>query len=84
MRGMMNAFATAISFAMHHGVELRFLVAKFAHVRFEPSGFTNNRQIPIAKSIIDYVFRWLALQFLLQFPVQPAEIFFYLIYPTID
>src|SRR5262249_13849387 len=49
-----------------HGVELRFLVDKFTHVRFEPSGFTGNPQIPIAKSIIDYVFRWMALQFLPQ------------------
>jgi ribonucleoside-diphosphate reductase alpha chain len=64
LAGFADAFATAISFAMQHGVELRFLVDKFAHVRFEPSGFTGNPEIPIAKSIIDYVFRWLALQFL--------------------
>jgi len=64
LAGFADAFATAISFAMQHGVELRFLVDKFAHVRFEPSGFTGNPDIPIAKSIIDYVFRWLALQFL--------------------
>jgi len=49
---------------LQHGVELRFLVDKFAHVRFEPSGFTGNPEIPIAKSIIDYLFRWLAMQFL--------------------
>ncbi|HXV75118.1 MAG TPA: hypothetical protein VD788_02285, partial [Candidatus Polarisedimenticolaceae bacterium] len=67
LAGFADAFATAISFALQHGVELRFLVDKFAHVRFEPSGFTGNSRIPIAKSIIDYVFRWLALQFL------PAE-----------
>jgi ribonucleoside-diphosphate reductase alpha chain len=64
LAGFADAFATAISFAMQHGVEPRFLVDKFAHVRFEPSGFTGNPDIPIAKSIIDYVFRWLALQFL--------------------
>jgi ribonucleoside-diphosphate reductase alpha chain len=64
LAGFADAFATAISFAMQHGVEMRFLVDKFAHVRFEPSGFTGNPDIPIAKSIIDYVFRWLALQFL--------------------
>ena len=64
LAGFADAFATAISFALQHGVELRFLVDKFTHVRFEPSGFTGNPDIPIAKSIIDYVFRWLALQFL--------------------
>ena len=64
LAGFADAFATAISFSLQHGVELRFLVDKFAHVRFEPSGFTGNPDIPIAKSIIDYVFRWLALEFL--------------------
>jgi ribonucleoside-diphosphate reductase alpha chain len=64
LAGFADAFATAISFAFQHGVELRFLVDKFTHVRFEPSGFTGNSDIPIAKSIVDYVFRWLALQFL--------------------
>ena len=64
LAGFADAFATAISFSLQHGVELRFLVDKFTHVRFEPSGFTGNQQIPIAKSIVDYVFRWMALQFL--------------------
>jgi ribonucleoside-diphosphate reductase alpha chain len=64
LAGFADAFATAISFSLQHGVELRFLVDKFAHVRFEPSGFTGNQEIPIAKSIIDYVFRWLAMEFL--------------------
>ncbi len=64
LAGFADAFATAISFALQHGVELRFLVDKFTHVRFEPSGFTGNPDIPIAKSIVDYVFRWLAQQFL--------------------
>jgi ribonucleoside-diphosphate reductase alpha chain len=64
LAGFADAFATAISFSLQHGVELRFLVDKFAHVRFEPSGFTGNPDIPIAKSIIDYVFRWLAREFL--------------------
>jgi ribonucleoside-diphosphate reductase alpha chain len=64
LAGFADAWATAISFALQHGVELRFLVDKFTHVRFEPSGFTGNPQIPIAKSIVDYVFRWMALQFL--------------------
>jgi ribonucleoside-diphosphate reductase alpha chain len=64
LAGFADAFATAISFALQHGVELRFLVDKFTHVRFEPSGFTGNSDIPIAKSIVDYVFRWLALRFL--------------------
>jgi len=64
LAGFADSFATAISFALQHGVELRFLVDKFTHVRFEPSGFTGNHQIPIAKSIVDYVFRWMAIQFL--------------------
>jgi ribonucleoside-diphosphate reductase alpha chain len=64
LAGFADSFATAVSFSLQHGVELRFLVDKFTHVRFEPSGFTGNPQIPIAKSIIDYVFRWMALQFL--------------------
>jgi ribonucleoside-diphosphate reductase alpha chain len=64
LAGFADAFATAISFSLQHGVELRFLVDKFSHVRFEPSGFTGNQAIPIAKSIIDYVFRWLAIEFL--------------------
>jgi ribonucleoside-diphosphate reductase alpha chain len=50
--------------ALQYGVPLRDLVNKFAHVRFEPSGFTGNQEIPIAKSIIDYIFRWLASRFL--------------------
>ena len=64
LAGFADSFATAISFALQHGVELRFLVDKFTHVRFEPSGFTGNPEIPLAKSIIDYVFRWLALRYL--------------------
>jgi len=64
LAGFADAFATAISFSLQHGVELKFLVDKFTHVRFEPSGFTGNADIPLAKSIVDYVFRWLALNFL--------------------
>ncbi len=64
LAGFADAFATAISFALQHGVELRFLVDKFSHVRFEPAGFTGNSEIPRANSIIDYVFRWMALEFL--------------------
>jgi ribonucleoside-diphosphate reductase alpha chain len=62
--GLMDAFATAISYALQYGVPLQFLVDKFAHMRFEPSGFTKNPQIPYAKSIVDYLFRWLASKFL--------------------
>ena len=64
LAGFADAFATAISFSLQHGVELRFLADKFSHVRFEPSGFTGNPDIPMAKSIVDYVFRWLAQEFL--------------------
>lgn len=62
--GVMDAFATAVSLALQYGVPLKVLVDKFTHTRFEPSGFTNNKQIPIAKSVMDYIFRWLALKFL--------------------
>jgi ribonucleoside-diphosphate reductase alpha chain len=62
--GLMDSFATAISLSLQYGVPLKVLVDKFSHTRFEPSGFTGNRQIPIAKSITDYIFRWLALKFL--------------------
>jgi ribonucleoside-diphosphate reductase alpha chain len=62
--GLMDSFATAVSLALQYGVPLQVLVDKFSHVRFEPSGFTNNSEIPIAKSIIDYIFRWLGSKFL--------------------
>ena len=62
--GLMDSFATAISMAMQYGVPLRVLVDKFSHMRFEPSGFTRNAEIPMAKSIMDYLFRWLATKFL--------------------
>ena len=62
--GLMDSFATAISYALQYGVPLQFLVDKFAHMRFEPSGFTKNQQIPYAKSIVDYLFRWMASKFL--------------------
>jgi len=62
--GLMDAFATAVSFNLQYGVPLKFLVDKFAHVRFEPSGWTGNQKIPYAKSIMDYIFRWLGARFL--------------------
>ena len=62
--GLMDSFATSVSLALQYGVPLRVLVDKFSHTRFEPSGFTGNPAIPIAKSIVDYIFRWLALKFL--------------------
>ena len=62
--GLMDTFATTVSVALQYGVPLHDLVHKFAHVRFEPSGFTSNPEIPIAKSIIDYIFRWLGSRFL--------------------
>ena len=62
--GLMDSFATTVSVALQYGVPLRDLVNKFAHVRFEPSGFTGNSEIPIAKSSVDYIFRWLGSRFL--------------------
>jgi ribonucleoside-diphosphate reductase alpha chain len=58
--GMMDAFATSISLTLQYGVPLRDLVQKFSHMRFEPMGRTENREIPVAQSIVDYIFRWLA------------------------
>ncbi|MDO8583909.1 MAG: vitamin B12-dependent ribonucleotide reductase [bacterium] len=65
IRGLMDAFATSISIGLQYGVPIKVLVNKFAHMRFEPSGFTQNPNIRLAKSIVDYIFRWLALKFLL-------------------
>jgi len=62
--GLMDSFATAISLTLQYGVPLQVLVDKFSHTRFEPSGFTGNPDLPLAKSITDYIFRWLALKFL--------------------
>jgi ribonucleoside-diphosphate reductase alpha chain len=62
--GLMDAFATSISLALQHGVPLKVLCEKFAHTRFEPSGWTGNEQIGYAKSLMDYMFRWLNLRFL--------------------
>ena len=64
--GLMDTIATMTSISLQYGVPLKSLVDKFSHVRFEPEGFTNNKDIPIAKSIIDYVFRWLGLKFVPQ------------------
>ncbi len=62
--GLMDSFATAISYGLQYGVPLKFFVDKFSHVRFEPSGYTGNDKVPYAKSIMDYIFRWLAYKFL--------------------
>ena len=62
--GFADAFAQAISYALQYGVPLQDLVDKFSHVRFEPSGMTRNADIRFAKSIVDYIFRWLAAKFL--------------------
>jgi ribonucleoside-diphosphate reductase alpha chain len=62
--GLMDSYATAISLALQYGVPLRVLIDKFSHVRFEPSGHTGNPEVPFAKSIVDYIFRWLASKFL--------------------
>jgi ribonucleoside-diphosphate reductase alpha chain len=64
--GLMDSFATAISLSLQYGVPLQVLADKFSHTRFEPAGFTNNPDLPIAKSITDYIFRWLSLKFLPQ------------------
>ena len=68
LSGVMDSFATAVSLGLQHGVPLRLLVGKFSHIRFEPHGFTKNPDIPIAKSIVDYIFRWLGIKFLGEAP----------------
>jgi ribonucleoside-diphosphate reductase alpha chain len=84
--GLMDSFATAVSLSLQHGVPLKVLCEKFAHTRFEPSGWTGSEQIGYAKSIMDYIFRWLQLRFLsghqlslfsglaagVQYPASPA------------
>jgi ribonucleoside-diphosphate reductase alpha chain len=64
LRGMMNSFATAISISLQYGVPLETLVQKFSYMRFEPEGITGNPEIPFAKSMPDYIMRWLASRFL--------------------
>ena len=80
--GLMDAFATVVSLALQHGVPLRVLCEKLSHMRFEPSGWSGNLKIGYAKSLMDYIARWLELRFLtgdqgdlfkaLPMPVQPA------------
>jgi ribonucleoside-diphosphate reductase alpha chain len=62
--GLMDTLATMTSISLQYGVPLRDLVSKFSHMRFEPAGFTGNSEIPIAKSVVDYIFRWLGSRFL--------------------
>ncbi|MGA8938666.1 MAG: vitamin B12-dependent ribonucleotide reductase, partial [Acidobacteriaceae bacterium] len=62
--GLMDSFATAVSLSLQHGVPLKVLCEKFAHTRFEPSGWTGNEELGYAKSIMDYIFRWMQLRFL--------------------
>jgi ribonucleoside-diphosphate reductase alpha chain len=62
--GLMDSFATAVSLALQYGVPLKILCGKFSHTRFEPSGWSGNAKIGYAKSLMDYLFRWLELRFL--------------------
>jgi len=71
--GLMDTIATMTSIALQYGVPLKTLVDKFSHTRFEPSGFTNNRSIPMAKSITDYVFRYLGSRYVSDESVAPDE-----------
>jgi ribonucleoside-diphosphate reductase alpha chain len=70
--GLMDSFATAVSLALQYGVPLKVLCDKFSHTRFEPSGWSSNQEIGYAKSLMDYIFRWLALKFLPK-DAQPRE-----------
>ncbi len=72
LSGIMDSLATTISMSLQYGVPLRILVDKFSHARFEPSGVTSNKDIRFAKSIVDYIFRWMALKFL---PEEEAQQF---------
>src|SRR6185295_2697671 len=62
--GLMDAFGTAVSISLQYGVPLEALVNKFSHMRFEPMGHTTNPDIRIAKSMVDYIFRWMGIRFL--------------------
>jgi ribonucleoside-diphosphate reductase alpha chain len=62
--GLMDAFGTAVSMSLQYGVPLEVYVKKFSHTRFEPWGYTKNPDIPVAKSLVDYIFRWMGTQFL--------------------
>jgi ribonucleoside-diphosphate reductase alpha chain len=62
--GLMDTIATLVSVSLQYGVPVESLVRKFEHTRFEPSGMTSNRDIPMAKSLVDYIFRWLAMEFI--------------------
>jgi ribonucleoside-diphosphate reductase alpha chain len=70
--GLMDCFATAVSLALQYGVPLEVLCNKFSHTRFEPSGWSGNREIGYAKSFMDYIFRWLRLRFLPPNPPPPT------------
>ena len=70
--GLMDSFATAVSLALQYGVPLKVLCDKFSHTRFEPSGWTPNPEIRYAKSVMDYIFRWMAFKFLPR-DAQPRE-----------
>ena len=76
--GLMDVLGTSISIGLQYGVPLEVFVNKFAHSRFEPAGFTKNPDIPIAKSITDYIFRWLGMEFIPGYreanaPQRPAD-----------
>jgi ribonucleoside-diphosphate reductase alpha chain len=60
----MDAFGTAVSISLQYGVPLEALVNKFSHMRFEPMGYTSNPDIKIAKSVVDYIFRWMGIRYL--------------------
>jgi ribonucleoside-diphosphate reductase alpha chain len=62
--GLMDSLGTAVSVALQYGVPIESLVNKFTHQRFEPAGMTTNREIPIAKSLVDYIFRWMGMEFI--------------------
>jgi ribonucleoside-diphosphate reductase alpha chain len=70
--GLMDTIATLVSVSLQYGVPVESLVRKFEHVRFEPSGMTRNLEIPIAKSLVDYIFRWLAMEFVPGYRAQHA------------
>ena len=70
MRGIMDCFSTSVSMSLQYGVPLESLVRKFRNQTFEPSGVTRNPDIPIAQSVVDYIFRWLDMRFLTEAEAQ--------------
>ena len=72
--GLMDAFGTAVSMSLQYGVPLEVYTKKFSHTRFEPWGYTKNPDIPVAKSLVDYIFRWMGTEFIPGYQIGRAHV----------